>query len=219
MRIYILLSLISIIGTISCSGSKYTNEVPSSDILHLMVIDSQNYTNDLTKVCAHTSECTAPLICVNSRCEVPPSIVNRVESDTPTLKFKNGDTETTLYIEVVDDNYTTQRGMMMRRTCAPNWGMLFVFPSESNHSFWMHNTYIPLDIVFIRADGTVANAHENAEPLNDGPRYPSVGKVRYVLELPAGSVQTYHITTDTKFDISPYANRAEKFQSGYRFQL
>ena len=79
----------------------------------------------------------------------------------------------------------------------------------------MHNTYIPLDMVFIRDDGSVSNIHENAEALNDIPRYFSSDKVKYVLELPAGSVQNHHIDKTTKFDVSSYHVSDQDFQTNY----
>lgn len=87
----------------------------------------------------------------------------------------------------------------MRRAFHPDWGMLFVYPNEARRGFWMHNTYIPLDMVFIRRDGSVSNTHENAQALNDEPRYTSTDRVKYVLELPAGSVKKYGINTKTQF--------------------
>jgi uncharacterized membrane protein (UPF0127 family) len=196
-----------------------TTSISDDQMLRLMVIEPQNLKKDFYKICKHMSQCTAPLICKNQKCQIPPSLINQIDETTPILKFKNDDTEQSFYIEVVNDNYTTQRGMMMRRAFADKWGMLFVFPEDYRHAFWMHNTYIPLDMVFIRSDGTVANTHKNAEPLNDGPRYASIGEVRFVLELPAGSVQKYEITTSTVFDMTPYINAAANFDTEYEFQL
>ena len=100
-----------------------------------------------------------------------------------------------------------QRGMMMRKACQPDWGMLFVYPSEGMRSFWMHNTYIALDMVFIRRDGSVSNVIENAEPLNDIPRYESTDRVQYVLELPAGTAAKYRIKPGSRFDMASFRER------------
>ncbi len=207
----------------ACSNSRMSGDsdkpggLSSDQLLRLMVIEPSDYANSIFKSCTHTSQCTSPLVCINMTCQVPPSLIDQHDDNTPTLTFRNKDAQTSLYVEIVDDNYTTQRGMMMRKTFADKWGMLFVFPNESRHAFWMHNCYIPLDMVFIRADGSVDNAIQNAEPLNDVPRYPSNGKVKFVLELPAGSIQKYHITSDTKFDVSPYLNAAANFNTPYQF--
>jgi hypothetical protein len=78
-----------------------------------------------------------------------------------------------------------ERGLMFRRTLAPNAGMLFDFASESNQSFWMKNTVIPLDLVFIKANGTIARIAPNCRPLSETP-IPSYEPVRAVLEIPGG---------------------------------
>ena len=208
----------------ACSNSRMAGDSDNSggrsseQLMRLMVIEPSDYSNNINKFCTHTSQCIAPLACIRSKCQVPPSLIDKHDDKTPTLVFKNNDVKNSLYIELVDDDYTTQRGMMMRKAFADGWGMLFVFPNESRHAFWMHHCYIPLDMVFIRADGSVDNTIQNAEPLNDGPRYPSNGKVKFVLELPVGSIQKYQITTSTVFDVSPYSNAAANFHTQYDFQ-
>jgi uncharacterized protein len=91
----------------------------------------------------------------------------------------------TFNVEVVDTPESRARGLMFRGELAPDAGMLFDFEEERPVSFWMRNTFIPLDIVFIRADGTVANIHVNARP-HDTTGIPSAGAVTYVLEIAGG---------------------------------
>ena len=165
----------------------------------LMVIAPDTFTQDHLKPCTHTQMCTAPLACIDQFCQIPPSLLGRHTDQTPKLIFKTETAEHQIWIEIMNDDYTMQRGMMMRKAFHPDWGMLFVYPNEAKRSFWMHNTYIPLDMVFIRRDGTVSNTRENAEPLNDQPRYTSTDRVKYVLELPAGSVKKFGINTKTTF--------------------
>jgi uncharacterized membrane protein (UPF0127 family) len=88
-------------------------------------------------------------------------------------------------IEVVDTPAARQRGLMFRQALEPNAGMLFDFKQSEEVSFWMMNTYIPLDMIFIRADGTIANVHVNAVP-HDPTGIPSEGPVQFVLEIPGG---------------------------------
>ena len=78
-----------------------------------------------------------------------------------------------------------ERGLMFRRTLAPNAGMLFDFTREGEQSFWMKNTLIPLDLVFIKANGTIARVAPNCKPLSEEP-IPSYEPVRAVLEIPGG---------------------------------
>jgi uncharacterized membrane protein (UPF0127 family) len=88
-------------------------------------------------------------------------------------------------VEVVDTPEGRQRGLMYRTSLAPDAGMLFDFQTSEDVSFWMMNTYIPLDMIFIRDDGTIANIHVNAVP-HDPTGIPSEGPVRFVLEIPGG---------------------------------
>ena len=78
-----------------------------------------------------------------------------------------------------------RRGLMFVRQMPLNTGMLFVYESSELHSMWMKNTYMSLDIVFARADGTVASVIRNTEPLSLRP-LASNEPVKYVLELNAG---------------------------------
>lgn len=78
------------------------------------------------------------------------------------------------------------RGLMHVRAMADDRGMLFLYPGERRVSMWMKNTLIPLDMVFIRADGTVANVAAHTEPLSLESVY-SRGPVSAVLELNAGT--------------------------------
>lgn len=88
-------------------------------------------------------------------------------------------------VEIVDTPETRAKGLMYRQELADDAGMLFDFKEERPVSFWMRNTYIPLDMLFIEADGTVLNIHVNARP-HDTTSIPSAGPVQFVLEIPGG---------------------------------
>jgi uncharacterized membrane protein (UPF0127 family) len=88
-------------------------------------------------------------------------------------------------VEIADDAQERARGLMFRRTMPEGEGMLFDFGEEEPASFWMENTYIPLDMLFIKADGTVESIAERTTPLSRS-GVPSKGPVRYVLEINAG---------------------------------
>ena len=167
--------------------------------LEQMVMDRAAFDRNYLNYCSTMQQCQAPLVCLNQQCVIPPSLLGRPAEKTPSLTLVNGESRQNLWLEICDDDYTRARGMMMRKSFAQGWGMLFVFDNDARRSFWMANCYIPLDMVFIRKDGSVSNVIENAEPLNTEPRYMSTDRVRYVLELPAGSIRQYQITTATKF--------------------
>jgi uncharacterized membrane protein (UPF0127 family) len=77
-----------------------------------------------------------------------------------------------------------ERGLMFRRSLAPNEGMIFPYDPPASVSFWMHNTLIPLDMIFIRADGTIARI-THAKAMDDTP-LPSGEPIAAVLEIAGG---------------------------------
>ena len=70
-------------------------------------------------------------------------------------------------VEIADNFASRERGLMFRKELAPNAGMLFDFKTPQNVSFWMKNTLIPLDMVFIDEHGVVVNVAANATPLSE----------------------------------------------------
>lgn len=88
-------------------------------------------------------------------------------------------------IEVVDTPESRAKGLMFVQDLADDAGMLFDFKEERPVSFWMQNTYIPLDMVFVGSDGVVKTVHANARPM-DTTSIPSEAPVRFVLEIPGG---------------------------------
>ena len=88
-------------------------------------------------------------------------------------------------VEIADDDAERAQGLMFREQLAPDAGMLFDYGQEQLTSFWMQNTLIPLDMIFVGADGVVKNIHVNARPL-DTTSIPSKFPVRFVLEIPGG---------------------------------
>ncbi len=91
-------------------------------------------------------------------------------------------------VEVADDTDERSQGLMNRRKMAAGHGMLFDMTESREASFWMENTYIALDIIFIGDDGRVITIADNAVPLSRA-LIPSKGPSRFVLELVAGSAE------------------------------
>ncbi len=88
-------------------------------------------------------------------------------------------------IELAQNDQDRAKGLMFRQRLADDAGMLFDFGEEREVSFWMRNTFIPLDMIFIAADGEIMSIHENARP-QDPTSIPSGFPVRFVLEIPGG---------------------------------
>lgn len=95
-----------------------------------------------------------------------------------------------LDIEVAADEYERQTGLMHRSSLEENQGMLFIFEEESPRSFYMKNTYIPLDILFINAENKIVSFTENAEPA-DETSLPSNAPAKYVLEINGGLIERW----------------------------
>jgi uncharacterized protein len=89
-------------------------------------------------------------------------------------------------VELAIDEAERARGLMFRKELPEGRGMLFDFERDQPVAFWMHNTYISLDMIFIRGDGSILRIAENTEPLSDR-LVPSGGPVRAVLEVIAGT--------------------------------
>ncbi|WP_224702144.1 DUF192 domain-containing protein [Devosia aquimaris] len=88
-------------------------------------------------------------------------------------------------VEVVDTPESRAQGLMFRQDLADDAGMLFDFKQEREVSFWMQNTFIPLDMIFVGADGVIKTIHVNARP-QDTTSIPSQVPVQFVLEIPGG---------------------------------
>ena len=88
-------------------------------------------------------------------------------------------------VEVADTPAERSRGLMHREALARSAGMLFVYERAQPVSFWMRNTLIPLDMIFMDASGTVRRVHENAIPL-DETGIPGGSDIQYVLEINGG---------------------------------
>jgi uncharacterized protein len=92
---------------------------------------------------------------------------------------------TRFFVEIADDDAEREKGLMFRKELAPDRGMLFDFKTPREVAFWMKNTLIPLDIIYIKPDGTVLSIARNTTPLSERP-VPSGGPVVGVLELAGG---------------------------------
>lgn len=92
-------------------------------------------------------------------------------------------------VEVMRTEPERERGLMYRKSMPRDHGMLFEYPNEQPVTFWMHNTYLPLDLIFIGKDGRVVNVAPDAKPMDDS-LIPSAGPALGVLELDAGTAKT-----------------------------
>ena len=93
---------------------------------------------------------------------------------------------------MASDDASQEKGLMYRKSLAADAGMLFDFHQEVMTTFWMKNTVLPLDIIFIRTDGTISSVAANAVPYSLAP-IPSSEPIRAVLEINAGRARALGI--------------------------
>lgn len=116
------------------------------------------------------------------------------------ITIHTGDAEHIFTVEYAIDPAERSCGLMYREEMARDHGMVFDFEVERGVSFWMSNTLISLDMVFIEDDGTVLNIAEGTTPLSlEG--VPSAGPVRYVLEVIAGTADRIGLEPGDRVDI------------------
>ena len=108
----------------------------------------------------------------------PPAGFEVLEAVTPSGR-------TRFFVEIADTDAEREKGLMFRKEVPPDRGMLFDFRTPREVAFWMKNTLIPLDIIYIRVDGTVLSIARNTTPLSEAP-IPSGGPILGVLELAGG---------------------------------
>ena len=108
--------------------------------------------------------------------------------------FKTSDsTKVSLNIEIADTDFDIQTGLMYRNSMQNDQGMLFVFDNEGERFFYMKNTKIPLDLIYIGTDKKIVSFQENAKPFDES-SLPSNAPAQYVLEVNAGLVDTWNLS-------------------------
>lgn len=126
----------------------------------------------------YAQEKTAAEIAGNAQINREPLVISSHDSDQAYH----------LQVEVVKTPRLIKQGLMYRKDLPEDAGMLFLFNESKPRAFWMKNTYIPLDMYFIREDGVIRHIHENAQPLDETP-VPSYGNAMAVLEVNGGTTQ------------------------------
>jgi uncharacterized protein len=137
--------------------------------------------------CEQPQDCKGYLLCMDGNCQVPPGVEGEHDAQTPRARFVDAEDEevATFFVELAITDAEQTKGLMFRRQMQPDWGMLFIYPDQDERSFWMENTFIALDMIFIDAAGRIVHIIEEAEPLTRVQRR-SREPARYVLELIGG---------------------------------
>lgn len=160
--------------------------------------------------CEDDRACDGALRCTKRRCEFPPAMTGRADGETASATVLGTKGGARFDLEVADEDWEEMRGLMYRREMQKGWGMVFIFEDEAPRSFWMKNTLLPLDMVFVRADGVVDSVVERAEPLTLTPRR-SAGPAKFVVELGGGVAVAAGIVPGVRlaFDNLPAGKAAE----------
>ncbi len=122
-----------------------------------------------------------------------PRITNqKIEGELTFINSTDTSQTKRIAIEVADTPEERNRGLMDRRNLPDSTGMLFIFENSGQQNFWMKNTYIPLDIIYVNASKQIVKIHKYATP-HSIDSYPSEKEALYVVEVNGGFTDQYKI--------------------------
>ena len=172
---------------------------PPSTAKDTEIVQCQNDAQCLRPWHPGLNGCIAPLSCVGGQCITPASQTGQRNESIGELRFDRGSGSQSLLVEIANDEFGRAKGLMCRTEILQNWGMLFFMPNKSIHRFWMKNTLIPLDMLFIDENWTVVGMVTDVPPLNLVGRGVSAPS-QYVLELKAGEAERLGLFTGIQFE-------------------
>ncbi len=134
------------------------------------------------------------MIFVLVACARPTAPAPPPQAAGPRVIFPDG---LAVHVEIASDDPTREQGLMYRDQLAPERGMIFIFPSSGVYPFWMKNTLIPLDMIWIDESKRVVHVAADVPPCRADPcpSYPPGASARYVLEVAGGVAAQHHLTT------------------------
>lgn len=122
---------------------------------------------------------------------------NEVQFEQGQVTFHLSERDLTVQVEVARTGAARRQGLMNRTKLKPHHGMVFLFENEEHQSFWMKNTLIALDMIFINRQGQVIGVVHEAEPMTTTPRnVPGISQ--YVVEMVGGYARQYGIQKGTQ---------------------
>lgn len=144
------------------------------------------------------------MVCLTSCGRSEPGISGAAGKTLPTTRMRIG--EQTFVLEIANTDSSRTRGLMKRDSMPADHGMIFVFPDESPRGFWMRDTRIALDILFLNSSGKVISIH-TMKPYDLSSTH-SAGPAKYAIELNAGAVASTGVSVNDVLDIPPEARDA-----------
>ncbi len=130
--------------------------------------------------------------CKKEGAKITPTAITFTKEGELWILKPSGDTIQRMDIEIAASEYETQTGLMYRKSMEQEQGMLFITEKMRKQSFYMKNTLIPLDIIYIDDALRIVSIQENAKPLDETP-LPSGVPAQYTLEINAGLVAAWGI--------------------------
>jgi len=144
--------------------------------------------------------CLLPVLILGLQCSSDPPASNSAPSfEDGRLAFvaPSGDTLTTIALAIADTDAARRRGLMRQRSLSYDRGMLFIFEEVDSTGMWMKNTPLPLDIVFVDADGQVLNIARRTTPFSETAITPAAPN-KYAVEVRAGFADKFGLTDNTR---------------------
>ena len=138
------------------------------------------------------------------------------QNTTPSAKINNPQSSKALKFSVLEMAKTSaekEQGLMNRDSLCADCGMIFVFDKAELLSFWMKNTKIPLDIVFIDEGGKIVQIHQNTTPFQTSPTYGTTKPAKYVIETNAFYIEKNSLNIGDILNLNELLSSAVKFQS------
>lgn len=126
--------------------------------------------------------------------------IEQADPSRPHIVTPRGET---IELEIARSDQQRARGLMFRESLPPSHGMLFVFAESDRHGFWMKNTFIPLDMLWIDGDGTIAEIQRDIPPCESEPcpTYAPESPGLYVLELAAGEADQLGLAEGDRLEL------------------
>jgi len=140
----------------------------------------------------------APIAAKAQQCPADPT--GNLKLPSGKITFQDAPGAPQVEVELARDDASRERGLMYRTSMPRNHGMLFSWDDERVRNFWMHNTCIPLDMLYVTKEGVIAGILEQVPTLNDAPRGIKC-PVAHVLELNAGWARAHGLAPGMKLKI------------------
>lgn len=155
----------------------------------------------------HTHLCRSPGLLVGLILLLV-TCIPALAQDLTGLSIETAGGERRFTVELADDVASRRRGLMFRESMPLDHGMIFDFKRQQHLSFWMKNTPLPLDIIFIDRGGVIVHIHHNAVPFDETP-IPSVRPALAVLEVNGGVARLTGISRGDQIRHAIFGNRAD----------